>query len=94
MTGCGLSILGNVDVSGSADSSDGPGVGRVVLHLLEKDELDEGGEEVGDDAEGADDEGEMGVFHDLYQPQREANLRVRLEEYLRFGLEAGIFYTS
>lgn len=43
---------------------------------------------------GADDESEMGAFHDLYQPQREANLKVRLEEYLRFGLEAGIFYAS
>jgi hypothetical protein len=41
---------------------------------------------------GADDEAEMGVFHNLYQPQREANLRARLDEYLRFGLEAGIFY--
>lgn len=44
--------------------------------------------------QGADDEAEMGVFHNLYQPQREANLRVRLNEYLRFGLEAGIFYGS
>jgi hypothetical protein len=43
---------------------------------------------------GADDEAEMGAFHDLYQPQREANLRARLDEYLRFGLEAGIFYAS
>jgi hypothetical protein len=43
---------------------------------------------------GADDESEMGAFHDLYQPQRETNLRVRLEEYLRFGLEAGIFYET
>ena len=43
---------------------------------------------------GADDESEMGAFHDLFQPQRETNLRVRLEEYLRFGLEAGIFYQS
>ena len=41
---------------------------------------------------GASDESEMGAFHDLFQPQRETNLRVRLEEYLRFGLEAGIFY--
>jgi hypothetical protein len=41
---------------------------------------------------GADDEAEMGAFHDLFQGQRETNLRVRLEEYLRFGLEAGIFY--
>ncbi len=43
---------------------------------------------------GADDESEMGAFHLLYAPQREINLRVRLEEYLRFGLEAGIFYVS
>ncbi len=44
--------------------------------------------------EGADDESEMGVFHDLYQQQRITNLRVRLDEYLRFGLEAGIFCVS
>lgn len=44
--------------------------------------------------QGADDEAEMGAFHDLYQPQRIANLRVRLDEYLRFGLEAGIFEAS
>ena len=43
---------------------------------------------------GASDEGEMGAFHHLYQPQRETNLRVRLDEYLRVGLEAGIFYDS
>ena len=43
---------------------------------------------------GADDEAEMGAFHKLYQPQRETNLRVRLDEYLRFGLEAGIFYMT
>jgi hypothetical protein len=44
--------------------------------------------------QGADDEAEMGVFHALYQPQRETNLRLRLDEYLRFGLEAGIFYAT
>lgn len=43
---------------------------------------------------GADDESEMGAFHHLYQPQRISNLRLRLNEYLRFGLEAGIFYAS
>jgi len=43
---------------------------------------------------GAHDESEMGVLHDLYQPQRETNLRVRLEEYLRFGLKAGLIYAS
>jgi hypothetical protein len=44
--------------------------------------------------EGADDGGEMGVLHALMQPQRETNLRIRLDEYLRFGLEAGFFYMS
>jgi len=43
---------------------------------------------------GADDESEMGAFHDLFNPQRETNLNVRLEEYLRFGLEAGVFHAS
>jgi hypothetical protein len=43
---------------------------------------------------GAEDEAEMGVFHDLYQPQRLANLRIRLQEYLRFGLEAGVIFMS
>jgi hypothetical protein len=43
---------------------------------------------------GADDESEMGVFHDLFQPQREANLRVRLEEYTPAGMEAGIIFAS
>jgi hypothetical protein len=44
--------------------------------------------------EGASDGSEMGVLHALYQPQRETNLRIRLEEYLRFGLHAGIFYAT
>jgi hypothetical protein len=43
---------------------------------------------------GADDGAEMGLFHDLYQPQRETNLRIRLQEYMRFGLVAGIFYET
>ncbi|QSQ27581.1 hypothetical protein JY651_22875 [Pyxidicoccus parkwayensis] len=43
---------------------------------------------------GASDEGEMGVFHHLQQPQREANLRASLKDYLRFGLEAGIFFVT
>jgi hypothetical protein len=42
----------------------------------------------------ADDGSEMGAFHDLYQIRRETNLKVRLGEYLRFGLEAGIFYRT
>jgi hypothetical protein len=44
--------------------------------------------------EGASDGGEMGVLHALFQPQRETNLHIRLEEYLRFGLHAGVFYAS
>ncbi len=44
--------------------------------------------------EGADDEAEMGAFHDLFQPQRETNLRMRLAEYLRFTLEPGIIYVT
>lgn len=43
---------------------------------------------------GAEDGAEMGVFQYLKQPQREANLRTALQEYLRFGLEAGIFYIT
>lgn len=41
---------------------------------------------------GAEDGSEMGVFRHLRQPQREANLRIRLEEYLPFGLKPGIIY--
>jgi hypothetical protein len=44
--------------------------------------------------EGAADESEIGVMRTLFQPQRETNLRIRLEEYLRFGLHAGIFYVT
>lgn len=41
---------------------------------------------------GADDEGEMGALHLFHLSRREAHLRARLEEYLRFGLEAGVFF--
>jgi hypothetical protein len=43
---------------------------------------------------GAENGSEMGVFHHLMQPQREANLQASLDDYLRFGLEAGIFYVT
>ena len=36
----------------------------------------------------------MGATHLLYGPQRESNLLLRLDEYLRFGLEAGYFYAT
>ncbi len=43
---------------------------------------------------GAEDESEMGAFHDLFQPQRGANLRVRLDEYTVAGMDAGIIYAD
>ena len=36
----------------------------------------------------------MGAFCMLQQPQRLANLQIALDEYLRFGLEAGIFFVT
>lgn len=43
---------------------------------------------------GAEDGAEMGAFCQLKQPQRESNLRMRLNEYLPVGLEAGIIYVT
>ena len=43
---------------------------------------------------GADDESEMGTFHDLYNPQREANLRARLDEYTPAGVQTGIIFET
>jgi hypothetical protein len=43
---------------------------------------------------GAESGAEMGAFEFLQQPQREANLRDALDEYLRFGLEAGFFFVT
>jgi hypothetical protein len=43
---------------------------------------------------GADDESEMGAFHDLYQPQRAESLSVRLNEYTPAGMNAGIIFAS
>jgi hypothetical protein len=43
---------------------------------------------------GADDGSEMGAFYFLKQPQRDANLRSVLPEYLRFGMQAGVFYVT
>ena len=44
--------------------------------------------------QGADDGSEMGVFHDLFQAQRETNLRVRLAEYARFDLDVGFIFVT
>jgi hypothetical protein len=43
---------------------------------------------------GAEDGSEMGVFQHLLQPQRLANLRASLEEYLPANMEAGIFFVN
>jgi hypothetical protein len=45
-------------------------------------------------ARGAENEGEMGAFNFLANPQRLANLTARLDEYLRFGLEAGVVFVT
>lgn len=49
---------------------------------------------VEDIRKGSEDGSEMGAFASLKQPQREANLRIRLEEYLPFGLEAGLIFVT
>jgi hypothetical protein len=43
---------------------------------------------------GASDRSAMGVYHDLYEPQREANLVARLQEYVPAGTDAGILFAS
>ncbi|MGM1062641.1 hypothetical protein [Saccharothrix sp. Mg75] len=45
-------------------------------------------------ARGAEDGAELGAFHDLFQPQREDNLRARLEEFLPAGTTAAIVFVS
>jgi hypothetical protein len=45
-------------------------------------------------AKGAADGSEMGAYCHLKQPQREANLHVRLKEYLPFGLDYGLIYVT
>ncbi|MDP8888546.1 MAG: hypothetical protein M3M89_02830 [Thermoproteota archaeon] len=44
--------------------------------------------------EGADNKAEMGAFNHLLQPQRIDDLRTSLDEYLRFGLEVGVFLVT
>lgn len=43
---------------------------------------------------GAHDEAEMGVFHDLYQAQRLANLQARLEEFVPAATDAGVLFAD
>jgi hypothetical protein len=44
--------------------------------------------------EGADDQSEMGVYHDLYQPQRAALLMRRLQDFTPAGVDAGLFWSN
>jgi hypothetical protein len=44
--------------------------------------------------EGADDESEMGAWHDLFLPQRLANLRSRLNDATPAGMRSGIIYAD
>ena len=44
--------------------------------------------------QGASDRSAMGAYHDLYEPQREANLALRLQEYVPAGTDAGILFAS
>jgi hypothetical protein len=44
----------------------------------------------GEMSAGAHDESEMGAFHDLFQPQRAANLRARLSEFTPAGFGPGL----
>jgi len=43
---------------------------------------------------GAEDESEMGAFHDLYQSRRLANLRARIADSTPAGINAGVILTS
>lgn len=43
---------------------------------------------------GAHDESEMGVFHDLFQAQRLALLKARLEEYVPAATDAGVLFAD
>ena len=43
---------------------------------------------------GADDESEMGVYHDLFNAQREANLIARLADYTPASIDAGLIFES
>jgi hypothetical protein len=43
---------------------------------------------------GADDGSEMGVYHDLFEPQRADLLRRRLDEFTPAGFDAGLFWAT
>lgn len=43
---------------------------------------------------GADDDSEMGAYHDLFQPQRAANLRARLNQFTPAGMQVGLLFAN
>jgi hypothetical protein len=45
-------------------------------------------------AAGADDESEMGVYHDLYQPQRMAALHARLAEFSPSQTDTDVIFVN
>jgi hypothetical protein len=45
-------------------------------------------------ARGAGDESQMGVYHDLFEPQRLTNLRTRLREFVPAGMDAGVYFAT
>lgn len=59
-----------------------PGYGQLAQHC--PDEI----------ARGADDESEMGAFHDLFQPQRATNLQARLDEFTPAGMTSATVYAT
>lgn len=44
--------------------------------------------------QGSEDQSEVGVFHDLYRPQREAALRSRLQEYTPADMQSAVLYAD
>jgi hypothetical protein len=45
-------------------------------------------------ARGADDDSEMGAWHDLFQPQRAANLSARLNQFTPAGMHVGVLFAN
>ena len=43
---------------------------------------------------GASDQSEMGVYHDLFRPQRLSNLRTRLSDYTPAGTNVGVIFVT
>jgi hypothetical protein len=77
-----ISILTRLQPSFTSTNYGHPGYGQLSLACPEEIRT------------GAEDASEMGAFSYLKQPQRQANLQISLEEYLRFGLDAGLIYIN